>query len=347
MSTLARAREIVAEHPVLATLTGLVAAAVVALAVVTLTGDDDDDPPGSASDEATVAPLTGLDGDFDGRLDRPALFVKIDNVEEARPQAGLGQADIVFEEQVEGDLTRLAAVFHSTDADEVGPVRSLRTTDIELVTLFGRPLVASSGGNDSVMAQIRDTDVVDIGHPVQGDAYARADDRSAPHNLMSSTTDLYDVAPESPPPPTPLFSYLDDDEALPDDAAPVEGVSVRFGGPEVARFTWDPDDGTWARAQRSTPDVDTDGEQIAPTNVVVAEIDYDRSGELGRSVPHGLVTGQGRVVVLTQGHAIEGTWSRATLDDPLELVADTGEEIRLTPGQTFVELPAPGGWDLL
>lgn len=345
MPTLARARAFVAEHPVLATLTGVVAAAVVALVVVTVTGDGD--PPGSATDEATVAPLTGLAGDFDGRLDRPALFVKIDNVEEARPQAGLGQADIVFEEQVEGDLTRLAAVFHSTDAPEVGPVRSLRTTDIELVTLFGRPLVASSGGNDSVMGQIRDTDVVDISDDVASGAYERADDRSAPHDLVTSTSALYDVAPESPPPPAPLFSYLADDEALPDEATAVEGVSVRFGGPEVARFTWDPDDGTWARAQRGTPDVDTDGRQIAPTNVVVAEIDYDRSGEQGRSVPHGPVTGQGRAVVLTQGHAIEGTWSRPTLDDPLELVTEAGEAIELTPGQTFVELPAPGGWDLL
>jgi hypothetical protein len=345
MTATARVRAFVTEHPALAALVGVAAVAVAALVVVLVTGDDD--PPGSATDDVTVAPLTGLTGDFDGRLERPALFVKIDNVEQARPQVGLAEADIVFEEQVEGDLTRLAAVFHSTDAPEIGPVRSLRTTDIELVTLFGRPLVASSGGNDSVMGQIRDTDVVEIGHPVAGEAYERADDRSAPHNLMTSTAALYDVAPESPPPPAPLFSYLAEGDPLPDEATPVEGVTVRFGGAEVARFTWDADDGTWARDQRGSPDVDADGRQLAPTNVVVAEIDYDTSGDLGRSVPHGLVTGQGRAVVLTQGHAIEGTWSRATLADPLQLVGVDGEAIALTPGQTFVELPAPGGWDLL
>jgi hypothetical protein len=327
----------------------LVIVAAVIAAVVVFGGDDDATTGPPATEEAAppiVAPLTGLTGDFGDRLERPALFVKLDNVEAARPPAGLAEADIVIEEQVEGDLSRLAAVFHSTDADPVGPVRSVRTTDLELVGLFGRPLFASSGGNSSVLAQLAAADVVDIGHNVSGEGFERDPGRPAPHNLFTSTPALYGKAPESPPPPEPLFAYLDEDEDLPAAATPTGGVTVSFGGPEVARFTWDEASGTWRRDQRGSPHVDTDGTQLAPTNVVLLEIEYDMSGQMGRSTPHGVVTGEGRAVVLTQGHAVEGTWSRPSLDDLLTLTGADGQEIELTPGQTFIELPPPGGWTL-
>ena len=324
----------------------------VVLALVAYLVTRDDDGVGTTAPTTTeppedVAPLTGLTGDFDGRLDRPALFVKIDNVEEARPPAGLARADIVIEEQVEGNLSRLAPVFHSTDADPVGPVRSTRTTDIELASLFGRPLFASSGGNASVLAQLADADVVDIGHNVSGEGFARSGDRRAPHNLLTSTPALYDKAPESPPPPEPLFAYLDEGEALPESATPVEGVGLSFGGPEVSRFTWDEASGTWLRDQRGTPHVDTDGVQLAPENVVVLEITYDHTGQAGRSVPHGETVGQGRALVLTRGQSVEGTWQRPRLGDPLTLTGPGGAEMELTPGQTFVALVPPGGWSYI
>jgi hypothetical protein len=294
-----------------------------------------------------VAPLTGLGGDFQGRLDRPALFVKIDNVPEARPQAGLNQADIVFEEGVEGNVSRLAAVFHSSDAEGVGPVRSVRTTDLELLPLFGRLVFASSGGNGGVVPQLHAADAVDVGHNVSADGFYRADGRPAPHNLFTSTLSLYGKAPEPPAPPRPLFTYRAPGEGLPGGALPVGGVALRFGGAEISRFTWDPARGAWPRTQQGSPHVDAAGAQVAPTNVVVLEVPYDRSGQLGRSVPHGIVTGTGGAVVLTEGQAVRGTWSRPTLADPLQLVADNGTPIKLTPGQTFVELPEPGGWSFV
>lgn len=294
-----------------------------------------------------VAPLTGKTGSFQGRLRRPALFVKIDNVEPARPQSGLNQADIVFEERVEGNLTRLAAVFHSTDSDGVGPVRSVRTTDLELVPLFGRVLFASSGGNRGVLPQLHAANVVDIGDNVSRQGLYRAGGRPAPHNLFTSTLALYRKAPERPRPPRPVFSYLERGERLPKGAIPVGGIALRFGGPEVSRYTWDAGTGTWLRSQRGTPHVDAKGVRISPKNVVVAGIPYDHSGQRGRSVPHGVFTGKGRVVVLTRGQAVKGTWIRPTLEHPLRLVSDSGKKIKLSPGQTFIELPPPRGWSFI
>jgi hypothetical protein len=287
-----------------------------------------------------VAPLTGGPGDFR----RPALMVKIDNVSAARPQSGLRQADIVIEEPVEGNLTRLAAVFQSGDASVVGPVRSMRTSDLELLPMFGRPLFAASGGNAGVVPQLHQANVVDIGNNVSGQGFWRDPGRPAPHNLFSSTPALYQKAPEAPPPPKPIFQYLRRGERPGPGAQPVHGIALRFGGAEVSRFTWDPAAQIWRRSQNGTPHMAAEGLQIGPRNVVVAEIDYDLSGQLGRSVPHAIVTGSGPAVVLTQGQAIRGSWVRPSLRHRLKFVAADGRtEIKLTPGQTFIELPSRGG----
>lgn len=331
-----------------------VAAAVVVLggvaAALVVTGDDPP-PPTTTAPPTTlaptttvpppVAPLTGLPTDA-ARASLPALFVKIDNVPKARPQAGLNQADIVFEERVEGNVTRLAAVFQSTDADPVGPVRSTRTTDIDVVSLLGRPIYASSGGNRSVMSQLAAAGVLDVGHNVSGGGFRRDPGRPAPHDLFTSTQALYAKAPEQPPPPKPLFAYSTPAEPLGAGAVPAGGVALRFGGAEISRFTWSAAQRVWLRSQSGTPHLDSAGAQVAPQNVVVLEIAYDLSGG-GRSVPHGITTGEGRALVFTQGHVIEGRWVRPTRDHPLQLLAPDGAPIKLTPGRTFVELPPQGG----
>jgi hypothetical protein len=287
-----------------------------------------------------VAPLTGMPGDFR----RPALIVKIDNVSAARPQSGLRQADVVIEEPVEGNLTRLAAVFQSTDASVVGPVRSMRTSDLEIIPMFGRPLFAASGGNKGVVPQLHRANVVDIGNNVSGQGFRRDPGRPAPHNLYSSTPALYQKAPETPPAPKPLFKYLRRGERPGPGARPVHGVALRFGGAEISRFTWNPAGQVWLRSQNGTPHMAAEGVQIAPRNVVVAEIPYDFSGQRGRSVPHAMVTGSGPAIVLTQGQAINATWVRPTLAHRLIFfAANTRTEIKLTPGQTFIELPSRGG----
>jgi hypothetical protein len=293
-----------------------------------------------------VAPLTGVAGDYGDRLNRPAIYVKIDNHEQARPQAGLNEADLVIEERVEGNITRLAAVFHSTDADPVGPVRSTRSTDIDLAALFGRPLYASSGGNDHILALLRKANVVDVGHNQGGAAFYRQSGRAAPHNLFTSTDGLRAKAGETPPAPAPIFTYRATGAPLSAGAVPAAGVALSFGGAEISRFTWDPGTETWLRSQAGRPHLDAAGTQVAPRNVVVLEIKYS-SGGGALSSPHGITTGEGRALVFTAGNVIEGRWVRPGPGDPLQLLAVDGSPIALTPGQTFLELPSAGGADVL
>lgn len=143
-----------------------------------------------------LAPLTGLA--VDAPITRPALVVKIDNHPKARPQWGLNQADIVFEENVEM-LTRFAAVFHSAGSDPVGPVRSGRKQDVDLLESFNAPLFAWSGGNAEVTKLIRASTMVDLSHSAANEkgGYRRESSRSAPHNLLAETTKLWTLAPEA------------------------------------------------------------------------------------------------------------------------------------------------------
>jgi len=151
-----------------------------------------------------VNPLTGAPAADESILNRPALVVKIDNHPQARPQWGLNQADLVFEENVE-QLTRFAAVFHSQGSDPVGPIRSGRIQDVNLLGSLNHPLFAWSGGNQQVTSAIRKSWLVDLSHSVANEkgGYRRESSRNAPHNLLAETTKLWSLAPADAKPPAP------------------------------------------------------------------------------------------------------------------------------------------------
>ena len=149
-------------------------------------------------------PLTGepLESE-DQILQRPALVAKIDNNAAAVPNhSGLAVADIVFEEIVEGRTTRFAAVFHSQSSDPIGPIRSGRTQDIDLFTSFNAPLFVWSGGNPNVTRAINESQLVNMG-PTQCVRVTSAARAHAPHNLYTSTDNIWFQAPEGQPGPPP------------------------------------------------------------------------------------------------------------------------------------------------
>lgn len=293
------------------------------------------------------APLTGLPGD-PALLARTALVVKIDNGEpKARPQAGLNQADVVYEERVEGSVTRLLAIFHSTDAAPVGPVRSARTSDLGVLATLHRPFFAWSGANQAFAARIRSANLQDVGHDAARDHYYRADDRSAPSNLMiRGTAELMALPNEGSSPPPPLFAYRAAGQA-PAHLEAVAGVHITFGssaGSAPVDYRWD---GTgWARSQKGTPHVDAAGAQVAPANVIVQFTDYASSGvndQFGNPIPEAQMVGEGEVWVLTAGGLVQGRWHKPALEAVTTYTDVDGNPIALTPGRTWVALPPPGG----
>jgi uncharacterized coiled-coil protein SlyX len=283
---------------------------------------------------ASRAPLTGQPGFNDP--DRPALVVKIDNVDAARPPEGINNADIVFEELVEGGLTRLAAVFHSRDVESVGPVRSVRSTDIGLLPQLNKPLFASSGGNPGVRAELADSPLVDVGHTELPDLYRRTS-RRPPHNLFTSTTALRQASAGQGGPPPSLFSYRAAG-AAPATAVPASGVAISFPNAKID-YSWT--GSGWARSQNGRAHVDSAGRQITPTNVVIQFVDYGTSAADANS-PEAISTGSGDAWIFTEGTLVRGHWSRKNSTSVAAFSDDQGNPIQLLPGTTWIELARPG-----
>jgi hypothetical protein len=298
-----------------------------------------------------IAPLTGAPTTDRSAAARPALVVKIDNADPpARPQLGLNQADVVYEERVEGSVTRFAAVFQSTGADPVGPVRSARMTDLPIVSALTRPLFAWSGGNPGVSRAIRAAPLVDLGPGVVADAYTRrgVGGKKAPHDLYTATSKLWAHAPDDARPPAPIFTFRADGDPLATGARPVREVHVDFGVTRGAPvdWRWDANRKGFARWQRGTPHLDEKGIQSAPQNVIIQFVDYHGNGDAdvgGNPVYVAEQVGSGACWVLTAGHLVEGTWSKASNEAVTTFTTADGAPIALTPGRTWVELSAPGG----
>jgi hypothetical protein len=319
------------------------------------TGPSGTSAPGTAAPTTTAAPvpvfpLRGIPMDDPVKAQRPALVVKIDNVDEySRPQAGINQADIVFEEKIEGPISRFAAVFHSTDADHLGPVRSGRSTDVAIVSALNRPLYSFSGANEVFIKKLRAAPLIDIGYDIKPNSYDRRQGRKAPDNVFTTTQRLWELTPPDAGPPPPQFAYRAAKAAYPAGAVDVPEFGYDFGlGPvgQPVTFTWDAAAGGWARSQKGSPHVDAAGVRITPVNVIVQFTPYHDTGLFDLSntpVPEALLVGSGDAWVFLDGKAIKATWTKA--DDAAVTVytAADGSTIALNPGQTWVALVPTGG----
>jgi len=240
-------------------------------------------------------------------------------------------------------LTRLLAVFQSTNADPVGPVRSTRTTDIDVVSALNHPLYAYSGGNSGFVAQLRAANVTDVGDG-PGRPYTRGRG-IAPHNLYSNTSALFALAPAGSQPPVPFFRYRATGQAVAAaGAAPAGHGDISFGS-SGASWDWDVASGTWKRGQNGSADVDVSGQQISAANVIIQLIPYQTDGYAtgegispAPPIPKGLTVGNGDAVILTGGTAVHATWSKPAPANITQYADSTGQPILLTPGQTWVEL---------
>jgi hypothetical protein len=291
-------------------------------------------PSSVAAPEALVRmPLTGeVLGSVSQIPDRPALAVKFDNHPLARPQAGLNEADIIFEENVE-NLTRFAAVFHSTDATAIGPIRSGRSQDISILSAFNRPLFAWSGGNDGVRRLVRNSDLVDL-DAARTSGYYRRSDKRVPHNLYSGTGELWVHSPADASPPPQVFEYLGPESMV--TGEPAQVVRVEMDGLRV-RWEYAADSELYLRFQNDQPHQTETSGQVSADNVIVMGVVY-RPSAADTNSPEAQLTGEGPVVVLSRGVARVGTWTRSTITDPYRFVLANGEPLAVSPGRTFVHL---------
>jgi hypothetical protein len=301
------------------------------------TGSTDSVPTTEAVSEVPLNPLLGTPMEDPAIATRPAMVVKIDNHPSARPQAGINQADIIFEENVE-KLTRYAAVFHSEGSDPVGPIRSGRFQDINLLGSLNKPLFVWSGGNSQVSSAIGKSDLVDLSYlKVNKDGgFTRNDEYRAPHNLFAETTKLWTLAPVGSSAPSTQFAYRTVSDANASTSKEALGLKVSMDGVKV-QWDWDTSAKEWVKTQDGTVVVDPADVALSVPNVIVLEVVYTNTYS-----PISKTLGSGKVYVFTNGVVYEGTWSRTDRLKPFELKDSAGGLIKLTPGQTFVEVARAG-----
>jgi Protein of unknown function (DUF3048) N-terminal domain/Protein of unknown function (DUF3048) C-terminal domain len=282
-----------------------------------------------------ACPLTGEPAPGGVVPDRPALAIKVENYPDARPQAGLQSAEVIFEEPVEGGITRFIVVYQCDDEARVGPVRSARTADPDVLAQLGVPILAYSGGAPNVVRAIEDANLLDLNETSGGAAYSRDPSRPSPHNLYVGTKALYRIARSTEPAPDALFTY---DEELTGKSRKVSSVHLPFSATYGdVWWAWDRRSDAWLRSHGDEAHMAEEGEQVSAENVVVQVVDVV-VGPRGGITPHIELVGSGKAYVFRDGRMILGRWERESLRDITRFVAKDGSEIAITPGRTWVEL---------
>jgi hypothetical protein len=282
-----------------------------------------------------VYPLTGLPADDPAIAGRVAIVVKVDNAPLARPQTGFNNADIVVEEIVNDNITRFALLFHSGDADPVGPCRSGRLQDVDLFTMLNRPLFAWSGGNGTVTNAVNNSELINLS-PTYSDAYFRRNDRRAPHNLYTTTFAIREDGPPFTGPPPQILQYRAPEAGA--GGVPCPGLAVALDSIDV-EWLWEPTVGVYTRTMEGEVHFDEATGPVTTNNVVVLAMEYVPG--ISNS-PDAQTLGTGEVFVLSGGNYVHGTWARDAINQPFALTADDGSPILLTPGRTWIELPRTG-----
>ncbi len=262
---------------------------------------------------------------------RPVVAIKVDDVG-TYGENGLDAADVVYCEEVEGGLTRLLAVFASQQPTSVGPVRSARESDLELLGEYGRIALGFSGANSGVLAEVDAANVRNVDYDNLPALYSMDYSRPRPYTFLANVAELAAKAPGALEKPVG-FTF----GAAP--TAPVSGTSfsVRYPGAHIA--------GTYAAGgytiDRNGTVLLTDDRPTTTTNVLLQYVTVTSSRFTDHDhnvTPFSVTVGTGKAVLLRGGHAYAGTWSRAKQAEPTTWTASAGGRLTLAPGRTWVVL---------
>jgi hypothetical protein len=273
--------------------------------------------------------------------DGPVLVVKIDDTTQAHPQIGLDKADIVYIEQVEGGLTRLAAVFSSEIPTHIGPVRSARISDIDLLSQYGHVAFAYSGAQARMFPVIAAANLENLGAQRESTTiYTRDASRFAPVNLILQADLLMSKVKDAGVAIVGSKNMGWTFGAAPLGGKPILSVSVKWPS-NTYSATWSPIESRWLLFHANSPDLAADGGQLGPTTLVIQMVSITPSqfhDKFGGVTPFSATVGAGTGYILRNGRAFAAKWTRPDATSGTTWTLPDGTPIPFAGGQIWVAL---------
>jgi hypothetical protein len=278
----------------------------------------------------------------------PIVVIKVDNSTSARPlQRGFGGAPVVYQEVIEGQATRFAAVFVGGGSPEVGPIRSARDTDIELFAEYGPVIFGFSGANVHVLQHVDASPLIGVPQERYGKYYTRRGRRAEANNFYTSTSRLMTAARNRHKSVGVRDVGFRFGSALLGGTAVRSTITVAFNGASYVTFHWNGVSHGWVLTQNGRTMQLAGGAIIAPQNLIVQFVPVVRgkyADVLGNNSPDSHSIGTGRAVVFRDGRRYDGRWRRTSRLTGTHFLSPGGTDIRLRPGgQTWVLLVPTNG----
>ncbi|MHC1719715.1 MAG: DUF3048 domain-containing protein [Clostridiaceae bacterium] len=277
-----------------------------------------------------------LDGAVIKEMPLRAMAFSIDNNGEARPQSGLDKADIVYEVPAEGGITRYLAVFFHGEAQKIGPIRSARPYLIELAREWDA-VYAHCGQSPQAQAYFSAYNIAHINEILHSSGFWRDKSRKAPHNLYSSTSNLWKeivklgwdskTEPEG-------YTFRLEGESVPGEAA--GNVKIQYRNDNVG-YRYDAQKGIYLRYINNSAYKDLNsGVQLSASNILIQQVSVRTIDAEGR-LQIGL-TGEGSAMLFSGGHVIKGIWKKDSAASRTRFYDESGSEMRMVTGQTWIQL---------
>lgn len=275
----------------------------------------------------------------EGKPNQPVIAVKIDNTAKAHPQVGVSKADVVYVEQVEGGVTRLAAVYSSVYPTYVGPVRSARITDIELLKQYGKVGLVYSGSQNRLADNLGRAPLGLVSFDRSRSGYRRAGNRPQPYDVIGTFDRLVKRAGKVDPPSEVGYTFGD----LPAGGKPAKSFTARYPMAQVSG-RWAPKAGRWLLSMDGAPARAAEGGRLGATTFIVQFTTITGSGYYdvnGAETPLTETVGRGRALIFRDGQVFDARWERPRASDPTSYTV-AGQPAVLAPGQIWVALVGRG-----
>src|SRR4051794_8388756 len=257
--------------------------------------------------------MTGLPvtGDEEAAQKHPVMVLKLDNTAASAPQKGLSSADMVVEELVEGGMTRLAAFYYSKIPGDVGPVRSMRASDIGIVSPV-HATVVTSGAAQVTLDRIH---AAGIKWYTEGDkGFYRDSSRHAPYNLFTNMSETASLIHQDAERPADYLPWGDETDFP--KGQPARTIAASFSGGRTTNWTYQ--DGTYKNENTYA----AAGDEFPADTVLVLRVKVGDAGyrdPAGNPVPETQFTGEGQALVFHDGRLVRAQWSKGSLSSPLSL----------------------------